>query len=200
MTTVELPPPTKRLVFRSLTIADAATGLQLILDDPAVRSGLGWVGTHSDAARWISNALELAQASIASGLPGIYTFAAVSREDSSLAGIAQAKLLLSRPGVITAEPTVFIDPGKRGQGYGDEILAALIDWAFDKVTIQVDDQTGIVNEVAGFCERGNTASINMCSKRLIDYGIVDYPDGKGGFNQLRKFALTRDERRKSRSK
>lgn len=188
------PPSAERLLFRSLTPADAIA-LQPILDDPAVRAALGWSGQYTDADQWIRAQLLLHQARAAFQVTSLfYPFAVVSQVDGTLIGIVQVKVGMWDRIVLTGELTVFLASERRGQGYGSEAVEAVVRWAFDSLVIEAYGQRGTLRQVVALCDPANTTSIKMLRKQLNDGGLIDSdPDEQGNVMPVRHFYRIREK-------
>jgi aminoglycoside 6'-N-acetyltransferase len=150
------PLVTARLILRRSVPSDAET-ISAYRSDPDVHRHQGWERTDPDSIR--AEIEEMADR--APGDPqGWVQFTLEERSTGQIVGDVGLAAAEGEPGVIKVGYT--IAPAHQGRGYASEAVAALVDYAFDRLEADV---------VRAYADADNVASIRVAEKvgmRLIE--------------------------------
>jgi RimJ/RimL family protein N-acetyltransferase len=192
---VHSTPPTlstERLRLRPLSAADGGV-LEPMLNGPVVREMFHWPPEeHTSGNQWVARQLQAQE--LDPSVAKSFSWAIVLAGTGTVIGLAQLSSIDYYEG---ADPAVFLDPERRGEGYGLEAMAEVVRWAFEDLvpywarTDDVPDTGSRMGKVTAVVMPQNTASIMMLRKTpLIDCGTRTVSVKPSGTVEARMFSLT----------
>jgi RimJ/RimL family protein N-acetyltransferase len=142
------PRATARLVLRR-SVPEDAEGISVYRSLPEVRRYQGWERTDPDTLRAEIDLMSRR----APGDRGWVQLSVLERESGRLVGDVGMSPAEGEPGVMKIGYT--IEPASQGRGYATEAVAALVDYLFDELGVEI---------VRMYADADNVASIRVAEK------------------------------------